>query len=248
MGVGLSMAAMLFPVGIMENEASVNCSVGTNVCTNGLDVAKLVLKHSVLNGTAFQPRTTLLSIADSASPVPATPDPATIPGGIEDDYWIEDLANPGDFYPKALKGFLVFAGQVAAGQNNYQLVVVSYAKNEPTNVIQADRAIDTPTAGAGAPLDIQTNSVDEYVIQNPASDFPAEYLQPDRMVVFLNGQFAKIAGTNADGNYYFDRPVPTDSQAAWFIVEKDGPDPATSIVLTDSPCMSALASRTAVSN
>ncbi len=249
MGVGLSMVAMLFPVAIMENEASVNCSVGSNLCANGLDVAKLVLKHGDLEKTGFLPRT--LSKADSASPVPATPDPSgTGQSGDSFEEWVEDIApNLDVFYPKTLKGSLVFAGQVVPGQNSYQLLVVSYTKNEPTNVIQADRASLLPP-GKGKPLDIEIDTdADEYVITN-TSDFAPEYLQLDMMVIFPNGQFAKIAGTNEDGNYYFDRPVPTGTAVdAWFIVERVQPDVTINDpFLKDSPCMSVLVTRTAVSD
>lgn len=253
MGVGLSMAAMLFPVAIMENEASVNASVGMNICANGLAIAKTVFRHNALpNGSTFRDQP-LPSVADQCYPVPSTPDPTGTGANNEDDYWMEDPSNANIYYPRTLKGFLVFAGEVTpgAGQNNYQLVIVSYAKTYQTYTIEADRANAIPT-GAGNPLNIQTNvTTGEDEIQNP-DDFPPVYLQPDRMVVFLNGQFARIA-SKTDKNdpskiiYYFDRPVPTGGQDVWFVVEKDDTTP-TPIVLTDSPCMSALANRTAVSD
>ena len=103
LGVGLAMAAALFPAGAKANKDSADDVLGTIVCENGLAIAmrKLETVHVPPNGGNFSDVTTWVDPSDLEYPA----------GGGDD------------------VGYFVVARQVKPPANDYQLVVISYRKH-----------------------------------------------------------------------------------------------------------------------
>jgi len=146
-GVCMGMAAMLFPVAIQQQDQSVNDTVGIMVCQNGLLVAKSLLSHPVPNAddNLRAIDAACLPLIDQFAlyyPGVQMPRPTGPQAG-----WVEDPAVPGDYYPDTLKGCVVLIRQPNAGVNDYQLIVVSFTKRQPTNTV----AVAPPVAPPAQP-------------------------------------------------------------------------------------------------
>lgn len=100
LGVGLTMAAALFPVGIEANRNSANDLMGTLVCENGLALAKATLRRSQVDQDG-QFRQCAIDPANQQYPIDA----------------------------ESYMGFFVLARTVNYAVNDYELLVVSYRRH-----------------------------------------------------------------------------------------------------------------------
>ncbi len=107
MGIGLSMAAALLPVGISETERAMNNSLGTIICRNGLAVAKTYITHT--EGQNWRDY-----FSDRSN-------------SIQDSNQLQYNGNPGI-------GFYVFGRYLESGKNDYELITISYKARNATNV------------------------------------------------------------------------------------------------------------------
>ena len=128
MGIGLTMAASLFPVAVKENEASTNYTVGTIICQNGLSIAKANLKTGDLPTANGDPSHDLL--ADVTDKLPISP-------VYMDRYPLSESDTDLDKV-KTRRGFLILGRQNAAPATDCLLVIVSYSQAFP----QADATAD----------------------------------------------------------------------------------------------------------
>ena len=155
MVIGLVMAGTLFPAAIKQTSRSTDDTIGTIICQNALAVAKARLTHADMNGsllstpnfdnvtaiTVSPPVATnqpeLISEADLAYPAPRTSPIATTylettptnnPLG---DWCINNATRPTTNF-----GAIVLARQIRAGENDYQLVVISYKKKVRVGVLK----------------------------------------------------------------------------------------------------------------
>ncbi len=113
LGVGLAMAAALFPAGIKANENSTRDTIGTIICKNGITIARAML----VDGDV----TDEITLIDCSSEI-TDQDNLKYPIGADD----------------TRRGFLILARRAAdVTANDYQLVVVSYVKSDVDNDVEA---------------------------------------------------------------------------------------------------------------
>jgi prepilin-type N-terminal cleavage/methylation domain-containing protein len=129
LAIGLTMAAALFPAAIKLNELSTNDSVGTIVATNGLAIARSVLKSASFSGDPND-----LSEASGVSPdlLLCRPDPNA----------------------PTTRGVLILGRPIVPTDPNgpYQLVIVAYDKYTPGSTVQPQPVtVSNPTTSGGAP-------------------------------------------------------------------------------------------------
>ena len=108
LGVGLAMAAALFPAGILATQNSANDILGTIICQNGQAVAKGLLLYSDVS------ERTNLSFTS-----------------LNDCKALNVIPEADWLYPSApnstlKRGFFLLARQVTTHLNDYQLVIISY--------------------------------------------------------------------------------------------------------------------------
>lgn len=242
-GVGISMAAMAFPVGIKLNERSYNDSVGMIVCENGLNLAATVLTSGDVSGQNLQividelddPNTNFLPPADQH-----------YPSGTVDD----DLVTG-----ERLKGFVVFARE--DGTNGaHQLIAVSYRRARGHTVAAASNL---------NPLTITDNDDKDGSILTLSDDDDANFFKKGAPVLTLEGQFAtivavrKISGAGNDEIEVKPRllqadgdPIPDNTAIdVWTVVDiaeedPDPDDPDSWPITNRTPCMAVMAVRTAL--
>ena len=107
MGIGLTMAAALFPAAMKETETSINDVNGTIIAANGMDIAAGVL---AADSTDFPAPDTWYVFADADNT-------SIIPAGLQ------------QYSGEPNRGFVILGRQLAAGRNEYQLVSIAYWKN-----------------------------------------------------------------------------------------------------------------------
>jgi len=210
LGIALTALAPLFPAAVRENQSSANNVVGTLICKNVLAVAKARLSHQGMAGVG----TNLTQI------LPA-------PSGL---IGVGDLKYP-HRGGTVTRGALLFARRIAAGVNDYLLVVVSYAKLKPAHVVEARRLGPACKIDAGATT-----------FTAPAGK--GNLLKIRSPVIAPDGRFAFIKSVSGD-EATLDRPISTTEAVSdpFVIVATNG-----TTVLGDitSPVMSVLVTRTAL--
>lgn len=139
LGVGLTMAASLFPAAMIETERSVNASIGTLICENALFAAAQRAKSATNINTQYMVRVNTISKADRAYPTPSTPEP-TAPGTYPE--WV-DYSGSGDFNPATVTGYEVLVRRIGT-TSRYELLIVAYGKLAPENHIELFMTTRTP--------------------------------------------------------------------------------------------------------
>ncbi len=237
LGVGITMAAALFPTAIKQNQRSANDTIGMIVAKNALAVVKAkVTATAATLGDSFEDIGTapldLLTEADLTYPVPRQPA----------GYFDGDAGEPRDWEgvplrPVALRGAVVLARRFDPNRNDFQLVIVSFAKQRSVNRVIPQRVSGNvflpPNTDASVftSADLQRGGV-VILDYDPAN--------PD-----LTGTFARI--TAMQGNQaVLDKDISvTGAVNAWIVVERD---PANNVVGAWSPVTSVLVTRTALRN
>ena len=122
LAVGLSMAGALFPAAIKHTQGSTNDLIGMHICQNGLAVALTRLTHPLRYGTwAFQKVGT--QFRDCTPQL----------GAADCQYPVKQDAAAAD----SVQGYALLArhATTSLNDNDYQLVLISYAKTAPDNVL-----------------------------------------------------------------------------------------------------------------
>ena len=247
LGVGITMAAALFPTAIKQNERSANDTIGMIVAKNALAVAKAKVTVADPNvatiGDNFQDigagGLELLTEADLTYPVPRQPAEDFDGGPGEPNDW-----NDTQDRPLALRGAVVLGRRFDPSRNDFQLVIVSFAKQHSANTIeligpfgvtinQDGRDWAEVTVHGAAPTAVQRGGVVIFDYDPANSDIPA-------------GRFARIRATRTGGLAVLDRKFDDgdvaglNAQAVWLVVERDaitddvvgGWSPVTSVLVT----------------
>ncbi|MDY6913529.1 MAG: prepilin-type N-terminal cleavage/methylation domain-containing protein [Planctomycetota bacterium] len=213
LGIGLTMAAALFAAAINRNESSVDDAIGTIICENGLAVAKARLVNGDL-AVGNLSIASQLTEPDLAYPVPRTP-----AGSYPDDW--------NGSRPSSPRGCLVIGRRLDSTRNDYQLIVVSYAKIDSANTVETE----TLTSSIG--------DNDENFTITGILEADCLKLLGSPVIDTDSGRFATITGVSGT-TAYLDHAIGEAANGPIVIVEKNGG----SIVGTRSPAMSVLVTRT----
>jgi len=203
MGIGLTMAAALFPAAMKETETSINDVNGTIIAANGLDIAASVLTQDDVSDPNF----VVLTDHDASDPTPE------IPTGLE------------QYGDNANRGFVILGRHL--GDDQYQLVSVAYWKNAGGDVTAeklAGFSVDpndptglTVTHDDGLPHDLRVGSP---VIADDAAE------------ANTIGEFAVILSVSDDCTTgYLDREFSSSVSSAW-VIQEDGMDTKSPAIAT----------------
>ena len=233
MGVGLTMAAALFPAAIKEHESSVNNSLGMIVCENGLAVAQ-----------AMAP-----AMGNSLGPVVDENPSNTYSIPLRASHYSVEKDGESPLPDGTMTGFVLLGRNDDPGHPLLplvqQLVAVSYAR-PVGHTVQVYRANCTIT---------YNSVVDRYELTDndppdPSGQRRAKFQGP---VIFGDGSsagsFARVAGLLDSGAAVLDHPAPVGPQGVWFILEYYDADGDGDLDLVDTnPVMSVLVTRTSLSS
>jgi len=208
MGVGLTMAAALFPAAIKEHQKSYNDAVGTFICENAFAVAKTKLTAADVSGN------TLMLLADESYPDLLS---------LDDQHYAAGAGT--------LQAFEKQKGFVLLGRKDgdvFQLVAVPYARdNDPSHRVEAATVNGAVVVTADATtLTVQAGERDFLTIGSPViRKSTGEF----RRIVSIDGSTATL---DRDIN------VPPGSEEWFVIVETNGgsvvgdTSPAMSVMVT----------------
>jgi len=121
LGIGFAMAAALFPAALKQTELSYNDTIGTIIAQNGLAIARATL---TMNDIPIGPN--LDVVADDPNGTPTGKAKLT-----KDIRAYHDTTYPD-------KGFLVLGSKPTPGSNSCLLVIVAYAKKNPSAIVTAE--------------------------------------------------------------------------------------------------------------
>ena len=144
LGIGMAMAASLFPAALQESERASSGQLGSLICENALALAQAVIVPADVQGSAelILLNTTLEQTSDATRRI-YTRDPSS---GAVTNYkcvYPSNTANPA-------YGYLLFGRELSAGKA--RLVVVAYRITSPSAV--------TNSYWTKAPLQLVTDSGD----------------------------------------------------------------------------------------
>ena len=246
LGVGITMAAALFPTAIKQNQRSANDTIGMIVAKNALAVVKARLTAASIISSTLTPVGGLTE-ADLTYPVPREPR-ANFPGDWDGV----------PLRPVALRGAMVLARRIQPdpanldpNRNDFQLVIVSFAKQRSVNTIEAVGPVNATI--------VQQPTWDWAELRVTGSADERASLQRGGVVIFGDdGAFARIRAVQpGSGVAVLDRKFDDgdlaglNAQDIWLIVERyDTPPapPAPDVVGAWSPVTSVLVTRTALRN
>ncbi|MFA6135358.1 MAG: type II secretion system protein [Phycisphaerae bacterium] len=204
MGVGITLVATIFPTALKQNEFSNNDTMGTLIAENGLAMAQALVTKSFMN-TTYPPSTpdTLHVIADEEPNHCAAPYPID---ANQQHYPTFPLADPNAAYAP-YQGYVVLGRKAStdANANDYQLVVVSYAKRAG-GIVKAE-SVDASILGSNK-LNI-TNNMAAVKVGTP-------------IIMKANGAYATVTDANASASEVtLDRAMPGGAAGpAYVIVEE----------------------------
>ncbi len=239
MGVGLTMAAALFPSAIKENEKSFNSSTGTLIAQNGLAIAKAVLQESTVTWDPINP-SDLVRIADES-----TLGTALI--SLEDQHYPMGTINTSLGPDEKMRGFVLLGRQIET-TGTQLLIAVSYSRFQ--NDAVAVHRVPAPPASPSVVIGDDPNDMSQSLLSGIPGD-ELRFFQRGGLVITSEGRFARIVG--AQGAQVVVTPqLPTKTnETLWTIVEvrRLAPDPAnwsTWPLRERSPAMSVMVTRTAL--
>lgn len=119
LAVGMTMVMAVFPAAIAEHRSSVHNVLGDIICKNGLVVTKLRVSRAEIPGSTLAPIP--LGAADSAYPA----------GDANSAY-----------------GFIVLGRRLSPVRNEYQLVIIAYAKRAAPSEVRVEADTVFVTAGS----------------------------------------------------------------------------------------------------
>jgi len=198
LGIGLAMVMAVFPAAIEESRNSVENVLGTIICENGLSICKVRVPRASVAGTTLAP----VALSSSARTYPADSNDAT-------------------------RGFLVLGRRLNVVRNEYQLVIVSYAKRQVSNDVKAEfigKSID-PNA-----TQLTVNAGQKYLLQLGSPVIDA-----------ATGNYATILAVN-DQTAVLDHGLGSAGGTLYFIIETSGGSPLSGAKV--SPAMTVMVART----
>jgi len=218
LGVCLPMAAALFATAVKENEGSYENSMGSIICDNGLAVVKMKVPYSSADLTTFAPITTLGN--DATYPIATVWSASanyavnTLVQGADGKYYVATQpSGPGNGGPNgppntsfwaqtAPKGFIAIRRALTAGDNDYQIIIVSHAMDDASHTCAWDQitgtmSLDIPTGYSRfTPTDGKTLQKGAFVVlETPATNI---------------GNTAKVI-SRSDTDALFDRKLTVDA-------------------------------------
>lgn len=142
LGVCLSLGASLFPLAVKEHAKSVGNTIGTLICRNGVNIAKIMLKDSA-GGTNVQRVDESVTRFAYYYPSLLTARPEASSPGEENFEWMmhPDWPAPDSYVPRSLQGCVLFRRRIVANENDYQLIAVAFTKRAVENRVTADSCL-----------------------------------------------------------------------------------------------------------
>ena len=194
LAVGLTMVTSLFPAAIHFRQRSVNDSLGTLICQNGLTLSKLAFTASDIPSTilavkADEVNTTPLSIADQRYPCGSATSTTT--------------------------GFVVMARKInddsdLATDEGCQFVIVSYRKNVGETVRIRSVDISTPLGQVTDTLTISSANVGDLRLGSP-------------LIWRRTGEFARIVAIDDTGTQVtLDHSITVPTLNKAFVIVESG--------------------------
>jgi len=217
LGVGLIMAAALFPAAIKQNESSFNDTVGVLICRNALDLAKVRLTNPIKEISGATLSMTPGTFVDVT-------DPNQQCFGPLDQLYVD---------PNSLMGFRLLARQVTAGVNDYELLAVAYGKIDAANQVHSDIVTgDIPPGPPPTTLNITSANG-----QRAKKGSPFVFVTGDdgaRTIMAVTGTTLTLSGTATSG--------PNRNGYVFYETLSDG----TPLNYQSSPAISFMQTRTAL--
>jgi prepilin-type N-terminal cleavage/methylation domain-containing protein len=193
MGIGLTMAASLFPAAIREHSRSASNVLGMIMTENGLETARASLSYPLKDSGGATVGT---SVADCTGTI--------TPAGC--------LMYPVDTSdtPTSKRGCLVM-GRRVGNANDYVLLLIGYVLSEETNIGKLRQL-----AGVTVVKDTKKIDVSSIAVNDRVKIIGSPVIAPD-------GSFSKIVGIDADNaimSHIFSKTE--DVTGPWIVVEENG--------------------------
>ena len=241
LGVGLTMAAALFPAAIKENEKSYKDSVGMMICQNGLAVGSAVLVAADVEA-AGSDANTLNVLIDEVREDYLRRNDQHYPAGMEDAELVRG---------RKMRGCVILARK--DGPDAHQLVSISYARDAGNTVAAAELTSVSIVNDANDP--------DRSILTNVDNN-QNHFLKVGGWVIVADdwkdaGKYARIvAGTGIPGDPWYVTPRPVNGAATrnlWTVVEILRPNPSSNqttwnpnVIADRSPVLAVMVTRTAL--
>lgn len=203
LGIGMAMVMAVFPAAVAENRNSVQNVLGTIICENGLSICKVRVPRASITGTELMPISTLSS---------------------------EERSYPAEEADNATRGFLALGRRLSLARNEYQLVIVSYAKRQASNDVEA-QSISKTVDPNNPQFTVLAGQEDLLQLGSPVIDA-------------ATGNYATIIAVDRENlTATLDHPLGVGgSRTLYFIIETDGVNPISDEVV--SPAMTVMVTRT----
>lgn len=217
MGIGMTMAAALFPAAIKDVQRSSNDVIGSLINDNALALIRTKYPH----GSSENPFSTTFKALPIA------------------DFGDVDSFYPLDEDPAKQYGFLVLGRQVHANQNDYQFMIVSFRRETPPNKPELPDPPDPELPnGPHLPyfLEVNNNDIDDNGVMTVGAGVNLKKEVPFGTVVIVTdapdsedgpqiGQWARVANKDSDaGTVFLDPKLPetTADIDVHFVVAPEG--------------------------
>jgi len=215
-GIGLTMAAGLFPAALKLNKSSTANVIGTIIGENALAIAQARLTHGDVP-------TTMERLDDRE--IGGKP----LIGLRDRTYPVSDSDSQAE--NQRVMGYLLLGRKLSADveRNDYLLVAVSYRKNDPDNTVELYEADN-----------IDITDYEDVSKADFGNDIPNKVTQ-NAVIIFEDGRYAYITGLGPNGVAVLDRRLPADKADGWVPYEKEDGG-----VTRSSPVMAVVVTRTAL--
>ena len=228
LGVGMAMAAQLFPAGLLANEYSGKDLIGTIISRNGIAIAKARLTHPLTrdDGNPWPDNTSELGLAicSNQSDDPDDDDEETNDGNMR--------RFPIDFQ-NANRGFLALARPaVNKNTNDYLIVIISYRKSPAGGDVGLESLVGGESDESKATIKFEGLTGEE-----------VERIQVGSPVILdADGTHARIVEKTVsddgdDVTVLLDRPLDNGTQDVHVVYEENA---------VTSPAMAVVAARTSL--
>ena len=216
MGIGLTMAASLFPAAIREHSRSASNVLGMIMTENGLETARATLTYPLEDSGGVTVGTSMADCTKTITPAGCLQYPI-----VEGD-------------TTAKRGCLIMGRRKTANQNDYILLIIGYVLSDENHTGELMQVT--------APVTKNTKNFDiSATIANP-NDWVKIIGSP---VIAPNGSFSKIVGIDAvNSKAVMSHALDKDNDVTnpWIVVEKS----SGALAGTRSPAMGVTSTRTAL--
>lgn len=194
MGIGLTMAASLFPAAIREHSRSASNVLGMIMTENALETARAALQYPLKDSGGAAVGTSMADCTKTITPAGCLRYPIV------------------DENTTAKRGCLVMGRQKTVNKNDYILLIIGYVLSKDTNTAVLMQVTATVT-----------KNTKKFDISSAIPD-PKDRLKViGSPVVAPNGSFSKIVGiTGNEAILSHKFSVTDDVTNPWIVVEKSG--------------------------